>query len=431
MSNIVFIDHARFHLIDDAAAVRHIDAYQKVRDEINRRNNPLSGGPDWAVVKVSCETLAKGPGIDLLLCGYYTVACLKMQGLAGYANGVELLCCCLSNLPKPDVKSAKMRKEVLDWVNARVVRELKDLRPNHEALRDLYRCERFCERMHAILELQQPDYVVDFEGVGFAIFEHIDRLETQYHSLLKRHTQTEQVEQVRSQKRSRVTHVAAFISGVLGVVMVYGAVTYLPFFNSISYATNLRLPALHTPEQVNAFQQANSPAKLEQLSNEIVPLYREAIEQKMARSFESARVEAQQVLDALLQLYPQTESVLEVDQAFADAKREALQQTERFMERFSETRTKMANIALLAQKGKLTELQRQTKSLEEFAISLSPIYGRAAYVEELLKKGDVVQAEQEFMILKQRLNNLSWKMAELDKQFEHLTVTHNQEAQAQ
>ena len=57
-----------------------------------------------------------------------------------------------------------MRKEVLDWVNARVVRELKNLRPNYESLRDLYCGERFCERMLSIFELQQPEYVVHFDG---------------------------------------------------------------------------------------------------------------------------------------------------------------------------------------------------------------------------------------------------------------------------
>lgn len=420
MSNTIFIDHARFQLIEDSAAIRNLDTYQKVKDEINRRHNPLSGGSDWAVVKEACETLAKGPGIDLLLCGYYTVACLKMQGLVGYANGLELLCACLSNLYQPDVKAAKMRKEVLDWVNARVVRELKDLRPNYESLRDLYRCERFCERLNTILESQQPDCLVDFEGVGFAIFEHIDRLETQYHSLLKRHNQVDKAQTARAQKRARITHVTAFAAGILAVAVLYALVMYLPFFHSMPYAILQARPVLSSSEQVVAFQQQHSAEKISNLSSEIVPLYRSVIEQNMALSFESARVEAQQALNALLLLYPQSSAVLEVDQTFLSSKQEAIQQTDRIIERFSETRTKMANIALLAQKGRLSELQRQTKSLEDFAISLSPIYGRAAYVEELVEKGDLTQANQEFTILKERLNNLSWKIAELDRQFERL-----------
>ena len=31
MSNTIFIDHARFQLIEDSAAIRNLDAYQKVK----------------------------------------------------------------------------------------------------------------------------------------------------------------------------------------------------------------------------------------------------------------------------------------------------------------------------------------------------------------------------------------------------------------
>lgn len=74
----------------------------------------------------------------------------------------------------------------------------------------------------------------------------------------------------------------------------------------------------------------------------------------------------------------------------------------------------MANIALLAKRGKWGELEKQTKSLEEFAVSLSPIYGRVDYVQGLLEQGDIPNAQKEFAILKQRLDSLSWKMAELE-----------------
>ncbi len=66
-----------------------------------------------------------------------------------------------------------------------VVQELKALKPTYESLRDLYRAERHCELLHQLFEQQQTEYKVDFEGVRFALFEHIDRIETPYHSLLK------------------------------------------------------------------------------------------------------------------------------------------------------------------------------------------------------------------------------------------------------
>lgn len=103
------------------------------------------------------------------MAGYFAVASLKVHGLNGFANGLEILLASLSALDKPDTKSAKMRKEVFDWVNSKVVPELKALKPNYEALRELYRAEKCCERLHQVLEAQQPEHLVDFEGVGFAL----------------------------------------------------------------------------------------------------------------------------------------------------------------------------------------------------------------------------------------------------------------------
>ncbi|MGT0149911.1 hypothetical protein ACT691_11505 [Vibrio metschnikovii] len=58
---------------------------------------------------------------------------------------------------------------MLDWVNARVVRELKDLYPNYESYESSTVVSDF-ERIYAILESQQPDNLVDFDGVGFTLF---------------------------------------------------------------------------------------------------------------------------------------------------------------------------------------------------------------------------------------------------------------------
>ncbi|WP_219079218.1 type VI secretion system ImpA family N-terminal domain-containing protein [Vibrio parahaemolyticus] len=84
----------------DSPALRAYPAYEAVREEINRRLSPLSGGVDWAQIKTHCEWLAKGPGIDLLMAGYWTIASLKTQGLPGLANGVELINAIVSMLPE-------------------------------------------------------------------------------------------------------------------------------------------------------------------------------------------------------------------------------------------------------------------------------------------------------------------------------------------
>lgn len=134
----------------------------------------------------------------------------------------------------------------------------------------------------------------------------------------------------------------------------------------------------------------------------------------MAASFSEPKQQAISQLSLLRTLYPDNEQVNTLSQTFGLQQQAALEQTALFVAKFSEIRTKMANIALLAKRGKWAELEKQTKSLEEFAVSLSPIYGRVDYVQGLLEQGDIPNAQKEFAILKQRLDSLSWKIAELE-----------------
>ncbi len=53
MSNTLFIDNAYYRLTNDTDAIRQLDVYQKIRDEINRRFNPLAGEP----IGKSCANL--------------------------------------------------------------------------------------------------------------------------------------------------------------------------------------------------------------------------------------------------------------------------------------------------------------------------------------------------------------------------------------
>lgn len=413
MSNVLFLDNGFYRLINDSEVIRGSDNYQIIRDEVNRRFNPLAGGTDWEKVFTCCETLAKEQGLDLLMAGYFAVASLKVHGLNGFANGLEILLASLSALDKPDTKSAKMRKEVFDWVNSKVVPELKALKPNYEALRELYRAEKCCERLHQVLEAQQPEHLVDFEGVGFALFEHIDRIETQYHTLLKRQQkqQSEAVPSV-SVRRYRTTALMALLMGVL--VALAGTWGYQHWFGKHIYTTQVDEPIISNMSQVETFQAQTSQTQRRSWQAPFIKLYQASINKNMAESIEQNKVAATAQVHALTELYPESEAVKQVALSFTQAQQEALEQTDRFIERFRDIRTKMANISLLAQKQRWPDLQKQTKSLEDFAVSLSPIYGRVDYVQTLIKQGELAEARKEFSVLKTRLNNLSWQMSMIE-----------------
>lgn len=414
MSNVIYIDNAFFRLTQDSNSIRVLEPYIRVREEINRRFNPIAGGSDWEAVKENCEVLARGPGIDFMMCGYYTVACLKTQGLAGFATGLELLSSSLANQSSGDTKTAKMRKELLDWVNGRVVQELKALKPDHGTLRELYRAERFCDRLHQLVEKQSTDYKVDFEGVGFALFEHIDRIETQYHNLLKKQERSEPLKLKFWQKGLGMS-VIAVCAVVVGALAGWKG---WPWYYSTPYGEPQLISKINDTQQAKLFVEQSSDKQRARWQKDLVPLYGEALEHHMLESFSDSKRQAMAHVQLLKTLYPQDDKTTQLNAMFSEQQKVALEQTELFVAKFSDIRTKTANISLLAKRGKWRDLQKQTKSLEAFAISLSPIYGRVDYVQELIKNGELETAEKEFDILKDRLNNLSWKIAVLEQEID-------------
>jgi type VI secretion system protein VasL len=147
-------------------------------------------------------------------------------------------------------------------------------------------------------------------------------------------------------------------------------------------------------------------------------MYHSSIEEKTQVSIEQPYLKAIEQLDILQKLYTGDEQVNQISQTLYQDQQSALEQADEFVARFGEIRTKMANIALLAKKKRWAQVANETKSLEDFAVSLSPIYGRVGYVENLIDQQQYQQAQQEFEELKRRLNNLSWKVAELNQKLE-------------
>ncbi|OLQ90617.1 type VI secretion protein [Vibrio panuliri] len=414
MSKTVLLDQVVYHITPDSQSIRNREEYQKVRDEINGRFNPLSGGTQWLEVHHACEQLAKGPGIDLLMCGYLTVAKLKIEGLSGYANGLELLMQCLTILPEPDSKTAKKRKEVLSWVNSKVLPELKQLKPTQEQLRALYRCENMCDRIHQWMALQQPDVSVDFDGVGYVLFEHIDHIETRYHTAIKRQDKQSKSAGYITPKRHRLSLLA---TGLLTTMTSLTALWlyYNPnVFNPYPFQQTVTTPVL-TQSNLDDYLANTKPARVLAVQSELVPLYQMAIEANSHVSVEQPYLKAIEQLNVLQALYANDVQVEQIGHKLQKNQHEAIEQADQFVARFSEMRTRMANIALLAKNQRWSQVANETKSLEEFAVSLSPIYGRVGYVETLIANDQQQLAMEEFEELKRRLNHLSWKVVQLQQ----------------
>ncbi|SIO32196.1 type VI secretion system ImpA family N-terminal domain-containing protein [Salinivibrio sp. ES.052] len=412
MSFILSIDNQPFRIIQDVQPLRDDERYQAIRDQINKRHSPLSGGTDWQFVKDNCQALASEQGIDLLLSGYYTVAALKIGGLAGFANGLELILACLNNEEEVSEKWARARKEALEWVNARVLGELNQIKPDQQALRELYRCEKLCDTLYHVFEQQQPKHVVDYEGLAYVLFEHIDRIETRFHSVIKQQQKNESLNPTITVKKSRLRSLLAGIVGAGLVAIAWLGYPHIPYFQT-PYKVDTSQPSLNNAQVLSVFSKQYSPATLSRWEPQFIPLYTDAVEQEMAQSVEAAKVSAKQHLNALTSLYGDNEKTSSLLAAYQAERAAALESTAKYIDKFRAVRTKMANIALLAEQNRWWALQKQTRSLESFAIGLSPIYGRADYVTTLVEQGEIDKANNELFVLTERLNHLSWKVSQL------------------
>lgn len=408
MSVSLFIQNTYYVINLDSPSLRAYPAYQSVRDEINRRMSPLSGGTDWQQVNHHCEWLAKGPGVDLLMASYWAVANLKTQGLEAFANGLELLNAIVSMLPQAtDNKVSSGRKDSLDWVNARAVQELKALRPDISLLRALYRCERYCDQLHRMIALKQPQHAVNFEGIGFALFEHIDRLEAQLYTTKIEPMPPVVVPQDTSQPPQRRSWLRWGMAGALLVFIAVSGVLVYQWQHRWSYFHVERVIDVEALKQQSNIEAWQSPV----IKDDVVGMLTQSVHNKLAMGLGNKAQWLEQDLEAMEHLYP--EDAVPLRQLVDSQQQSAIDGVDGMVTRFTDIRTRVANVVAQHQG------QRDypaLHSLEKYAVSLSPVYGRVEYIERLLEDGKMDEAQQEFAILTQRLDDLGWKWGALEQQ---------------
>jgi type VI secretion system protein VasL len=182
MCHQVYIDRRCFKFVTTNAKLVEQKEYRQVMAEIQRKLTPLSGSTNWGLIQNNGVILGQEIGFDCRLSAYFTLANLKTNGLTGYADGLEVL---LTSISCDQTITPSERRDLFDWLNDKVLTELKSVRPSYDSLRALYRCERYCDQLDHLLNNQQPTYSVNFETLGYVIFDYIDRIETQFHTLCR------------------------------------------------------------------------------------------------------------------------------------------------------------------------------------------------------------------------------------------------------
>lgn len=406
MSNLFFSELKKFKLADDEELLRDTSGYQQVRSEINRRTNPLAGGIDWEKVLTFCEKLGQKEGFDLLLAVYYTVAAVKMQGLKGLSDGLEIQAAVINHQGQNSSFPAAKRIDLFNWMIGHIGSEIRALKPGITQLRELYRCERACTALYELLTDIQPDNVPDLEAVAFHIFEHIDALE---------HPVAPEQKIVKLTTVNKSALVAALILGIVLGSSVLFSWNHIPRLIDSVLVTSKTPKILTEQDGRNLIDQFGSNELTEKRS-ELIKLYVDAVNSVIERPVGQGLLQTIERSESLRYLYPEDLKIimhrLEV-KSWQQTLEEDLQAQ---LARFQTARTRAANIKRLVKRGDLNGARNLSRELESYAVSLSPLYGRTLYLEELLKNGDYSGAESELCKLSRSLNALLLKTGQLERE---------------
>ena len=411
---LFFSDLHQFRLVTNESQLRDSPTYQQIRSEINRRNIPLSGGTDWENVRVLCERIGASEGVDLLVAVYYTVAAIKTQGLNGLAVGLELQAALIKKFGGNSAFPAVRRAELLTWMIGKIGPEIRSLKPSVRQLRELYRCERACHSLHNQFNLLQPDQIPDLDMVAFTIFEFIDQLETNA--------------EIAQPKIIEITPTLSWKRRLLPYIGGAGVAV------SLLFTSNYLVENLDTPRSIVTIEKelprVMGAAYIETLPSIIDIGNWNSDKTKISTLYinQSARLINKKVTDdvkealalesTLQALYPLDSALVKRSLPMAQWKKEMLAVVEKQYGRFSRARTNAANINLMVENDKYAQAKVLAKKMEGYAIGLSPVYGRAMYIEELIGQGKVKASEAELDKLLYNLKALNLKIALLETQLE-------------
>lgn len=122
---------------------RGFTEFSQIRDEISKLTHPARPDVDWLKAEQLSLSLFRTNGVELQTLAWYTVARIHNAGLAGLAEGAELLDALLTHhwtglWPQP----THARVEVLAWLSARLQQELRTFTLAYADLPQVYRVEQ-------------------------------------------------------------------------------------------------------------------------------------------------------------------------------------------------------------------------------------------------------------------------------------------------
>lgn len=143
---------------------RGLPEFSALREEIGKASHPSQPGINWKLAESLALAIFKASGVDLHTATYYTLARTRLQGLAGFCEGTELLAAMVRHeWDKFWPQDNHARTGMLDWFNTRTGSILRQQLSFSDAdLPLLYRTERalqlICDKIQQV-EMKQPPRV--------------------------------------------------------------------------------------------------------------------------------------------------------------------------------------------------------------------------------------------------------------------------------
>lgn len=141
---------------------RNLPEFSAIREEINKASHPSQPELNWKLVESLTLAIFKTNGVDLHTATYYTLARTRLQGLAGFCEGTELLAAMVTHeWDNFWPQGCPARTEMLDWFNTRTGNILRQQISFAEPdLPLLHRTERalqlICDKLQQVELKRQP-----------------------------------------------------------------------------------------------------------------------------------------------------------------------------------------------------------------------------------------------------------------------------------
>ncbi|WP_434143225.1 hypothetical protein [Photobacterium leiognathi] len=167
-----------------------------------------------------------------------------------------------------------------------------------------------------------------------------------------------------------------------------------------------------TIEQIAQLQNQYSKTMFKKNKSEIINLYEEQIDSELMKSSSESMTKVRSLLSTLKYLYPNSIQLEQREQYIDNIQDRFVTQ----YRRFKTARTNIANLQQIMHKNSSKKAVLLANELNNYAIGLSPIYGRISYIEEQIKVQNEAEAEKELHLLDVELKGIELKLSQLMSQ---------------